>query len=81
MAKNFDLDKTILRETRVTHSHTQESLSREIKISREAYTRIELSGSTSKRTAQRLAKALSVSIDYLTGADKGDFLYSSFVVV
>ena len=62
----------------MTHSHTQESLSREIEISREAYTRIELSGSTSKRTAQRLAKALSVSIDYLTGADKGDFLYSSF---
>ncbi|MEQ3622331.1 MAG: helix-turn-helix transcriptional regulator [Marinobacter sp.] len=78
MAKNFDLDKIILSETRVTQRHTQESLSREIEISREAYNRIERSGSTSKRTAQKLAKALGVSIDYLTGLDRGNLLYSSF---
>ena len=79
MAKNFDLDKTILRETRKRQGYPKQApLALEIGISREAYTRIERSGSTSKRTAQKLAKALGVSIDYLTGADKGDLLYSSF---
>lgn len=78
MAKNFDLDKAILRETRETQRFTQLSLAKDIGISREAYSRIETSGSTSKRTAAKLAKALDVSIDYLIGAERGGFLESPF---
>jgi transcriptional regulator with XRE-family HTH domain len=78
VAKNFDLDKTILRETREAQGHTQESLALKIELSREAYSRVETSGSTSKRTAEKLANALGVFIDYLTGADKGGLLPSPF---
>jgi transcriptional regulator with XRE-family HTH domain len=74
----IELNTTILKETRESQGHTQESLARATRLARESYCRLENSGRTRKRTAEKLAEVLQVSVDYLTGADRGQLLYSPF---
>jgi len=78
VAKNIDVDKTTIKKLRVNQKHTQESLALEIGVSRRAISCIENTGSTSKQTAEKLAKAFGVSFNYLTGDDESEFLPSPF---
>lgn len=78
MGRYISLNTVILKEAREKCGHTQESLALQIAIRRETYSRIESSGSTQVVTAEKIAHELGVDLDYLTGTNRGEALFSPF---
>lgn len=78
MGRYISLNTSILKDARAKCGHTQESLALQIGIRREAYSRIESTGSTQVTTAEKIAIELGVDLDYLTGTKRGEALFSPF---
>lgn len=75
MARDIELDTTILKETR--GSLSQEAVAERVGISREAYHRLEKRGTCLKTTAEKIAEFLGVTVKHLQGLER-DELFSPF---
>ena len=75
MARDIELDTTILKETR--GSLSQEAVAENVGISRRAYNQLEKRGTCLKTTAEKIAKFLGVTVKHLQGLERAE-LFSPF---